>query len=133
MVQCKKVLFLSVLIVVVTQSLQSPVGSTQQDDNQNVDLNVDLSCIANSTCVKNVSNKVIRALHMKKLIDFGAFTIEPLKSVKKNEGRSMSKLANFINGNAIRVPLGSYSLSLQKSEEYDNYLEVAVSKTVEGK
>lgn len=133
MADCKKVLFLSVLVLVVAQSSQSPVASPSQDDNLNVDLNVDLTCIANSTCIKNVSNKVVRALHMKKLIDFGAFTIEPLKNAKNVEGRSMSKLTDLINGNAIRVPLGSYSLSLQKSEEYDNYLEVAVSKTIEGK
>lgn len=133
MVQCKKVLFLSVLAIVVTQSSQSHVGSTSQENSENVDLNVDLTCIANSTCFKNVSNKVVRALHMKKLIDFGAFTIEPLKNAKKVEGRSMSKLADLINGNALRIPLGSYSLSLQKSEEHDNYLEVAVSKTIEGK
>lgn len=133
MIHCKKVLFLSVLAVAVAQSVQSPVGSMPQDDNENLDLNVDLSCIANATCINNVSNKVVRALNMKKLIDFGAFTIEPLKNAKKTEGRAMSKFTDLISGNAVRVPLGAYSLSLQKSEEYDNYLEVAVSKTVEGK
>lgn len=133
MVQCKRVLFLSVLVIVVAQSSQSPVGSTSQDDNQNLDLNVDLACMANTTCINNVSNKVVRALHMKKLIDFGAFRIKPLKNFKKVEGRSMSKLADLINGNSLRVPMGSYALTLQKSEDYDNYLEVAVSKTVEGK
>lgn len=131
MFQYKKFLFLSVLVVVIKQSSQSPVSS--KTESQTVDLNVDITCIANASCISKVANKVVRALNLKKMIDFGAFTIEPVKNVKKVEGRSMSKLAEIINGNALRVPLGLYSLSLQKSEEYDNYLEVSVSKTVEGK
>lgn len=127
----QKFVFLSVLVLVIKQSSQSPLASKAQP--ANVDLNVDLECIANATCVKNVSNKVVRALAMKKVIDFGAFVIEPVKNAKKVEGRSMSKLSEFVNNNAIRVPMGAYSLSLQRSEEYDNYLEVAISKTVEGK
>lgn len=127
MFQYKKFLFVSVLVAVIHQSSQSPVGNSDS-----VDLNVDISCVANASCITNVSNKVVRALNLKKMIDFGAFTIEPVKNAKKVEGRSMSKLSEIINGNALRVPLGSYSLSLQKSEEYDNYLEVTVSKTIEG-
>lgn len=123
------ILFLTVLVVVIKQSSLSPIT---QDDNQNVDLNVDLLCIANSTCVKNITNKVVRALNMKKVIDFGAFMIEPVLNAKKVEGRSMSKIAELISSNSLRVPLGSYSLSLQKSEEYDNYFEVSISKLVEG-
>lgn len=131
MFQYKKFLLLSVLVVVIKQSSQSPLGS--KPESQTVDLNVDITCVANASCISKVANKVVRALNLKKMIDFGAFTIEPVKSVKKTEGRSISKLAEIINGNSLRVPLGLYSLSLQKSEEYDNYLEVSVSKAVEGK
>lgn len=131
MFQYRKFLFVSVLVVVIQRSSSLPVGSISHDEN--VDLNVDLSCIANASCITNVSNKVVRALNMKRVIDFGAFTIVPVKNQKQVEGRSMSKFWEFATSNALRVPLGSYSLLLQRSEEHDNYLEVAVSKVVEGK
>lgn len=130
--QNKKFFVLAVLVLVIKQSSPSPIAP-KDEDNQKVDLNVDLSCIANSSCVKNFSTKVVRALNMKKVIDFGAFTVEPVKNAKKEvEGRSMSKIGELINSNSLRVPLGSYSLSLQKSEQYDNYFEVSFSKIVEG-
>lgn len=131
MFHCKRLLFLSLLVFVIKQSSQSPLGSKVEAEN--VDLNVDLSCVSNSTCIKSVSKKIVRALSSRKVIDFGAFTIEPVKNAKKIEGRSMSKLWDFANNNALRVPLGSYSLALQRSEEYDNYLEVSISKNTEGK
>ena len=124
-----RVLLLSVFAMITTQSLQSPVDPIQQVEN----LDIDISCVSNATCVKSISSKVFRALYLKKAIDFGAFAIEPKENVKKVEGRSFSKLGELVNNNAIRVPIGSYSLSLQKSEEYENYFELAVSKTVEGK
>lgn len=129
MFQYKKFLCLSVLVLLIEQSSQSPTGSKVEHE----DLNVDLSCIANATCVKNTSNKVVKALNLRKVIDFGAFTIEPVANAKVVEGRSMSKFWEVAGSNALRVPLGAYSLSLQKSAEYENYLEVSVSKTFEGK
>lgn len=126
----KKFLCLTVIALVIKQSSQSPVKSKAQEGN--LDLNVDLSCIANVTCVNNVSNKVVHALNLRKSVDLGLFTIEPVSGAKATEGRSMSKFSEFASSNALRIPLGAYSLSLQKSDEYDNYLEVAVSKTEEG-
>lgn len=131
MSQYKNLLCLSVLLLAVTQSLQSPVAMSSESDN--VDLNVDFGCIANAACATSVSSKVVKALNLRKSIDFGAFVIEPLPNAKTVEGRSLSKFWEFANGNSLRIPLGAYSLSLQKSEDYDNYFEVSVSKTVEGK
>lgn len=126
----QKFLCLTVIALVIKQSSQSPVGSKAQEGS--LDLKVDLSCIANVTCVNNVSNKVVRALNLRKVVDLGLFTIEPVLGAKATEGRSMSKFWEFASSNALRIPLGAYSLSLQKSEEYQNYLEIAVSKTEEG-
>lgn len=129
MFHINRALLLSVFVMIITQSTQSPVDPLPQVEN----LDVDISCVANATCVKSVASKVVRALHLKKAINFGSFAIEPKKNPKKVEGRSMSKFYELATNNALKVPIGSYSLSLQKSEEYENYFEVAVSKTVEGK
>lgn len=118
----KKVLLLSVLVVVINSSVQTSSSE---------DISVDISCITNATCLKGVSNKAIRALKLKKTLDFGAFTVEPLKNAK-TEGRSFTKFWDIASSNAIRVPIGKYALNVQRSEEYENYLEVAVTKAVEG-
>lgn len=120
----KKVLFISVIVFIVHQSASSPVAHPEE-------INVDIACITNSTCLKVVSNKVVRALKLKKPLDFGILTVEPLKNAK-TEGRSFTKFWDIASSNAIRVPLGNYAVNIQKSDEYNNYLEVAVSKAVEG-
>lgn len=132
MFQYKNVLFLSVLVLVVKQSSQSPVNSVDQSDNQNMDLNVDFSCITNPTCIKSVSNKLVKGLSQKKVMDFGAFVVEPVEN-PKDEGRSVSKFSDILANNALRVPFGGYSISLQKSEDYENYLEISISNAAEGK
>lgn len=130
----KTVLFISVLVFAIKLSSPSPVAhEDNQQQQQNVDIDIDIACIANSTCLKSASNKVIRALKLRKSIDFGLLSITPLKS-EGTEGRSFTKFWDIASTNSIRIPLGQYSLSVQKSEEHENYLEVAVSKTiVEGK
>jgi hypothetical protein len=121
----KKVLILSVIVIIVNQSASTPVAHPEE-------INVDIACIINATCLKAVSNKVVRALKLKKPLDFGILTVEPLKNAK-TEGRSFTKFWDIASSNAINVPLGNYALNVQKSDQYENYLEVAVSKTVEGK
>lgn len=129
---CKNIFCMSVIILVIDHSLQSPI--TPATETENVDLNVDLGCFANATCVNTVTSKVLKALSLRKSIDFGVFTIEPITNAKgKAEGRSFSKFWEYASSNAFRVPFGSYSLSLQKSEEHEKYLEVSISKTVEGR
>lgn len=131
MFHCKKVLCLSVIVLVIKQTSTSPIGS-QESQEEIVDLKVDLSCVANASCISNMANRIVRSLKMKKWIDFGAFSVEPVKNVKTVEGRSTSKLWDIAASNSLRVPFGAYSLSIQKSEEYDNYLEVSISQTIEG-
>lgn len=132
MFQYKNVLFLSVLVLVVKHSSQSPLGSVDQDANQDKELNVDFKCITNPSCIKSVSNKLVKGLNQKQVMDFGAFVVEPVEN-PKNEGRSVSKFSDILSNNALRIPFGGYSISLQKSEDYDNYLEVSISNAVEGK
>lgn len=131
MFQYKNILVLSVLVLVIKQSSQSPVGSVDEDDSSNMELNVDFKCITNPSCIKSVSNKLVKGLSQKQVMDFGAFVVEPVENAK-NEGRSVSKFSDILANNALRVPFGGYSISLEKSQDYDNYLEVSISNAVEG-
>lgn len=91
-----------------------------------------LSCIQNKTCAKDLANDFVGALNKQKKIDFGAFSIEPTNDkVKPNEGRS-SKFSSLFSRNLVKIPLGAFDFTVQKSSDYDNYLELAVARRVEG-
>jgi hypothetical protein len=91
-----------------------------------------LSCIQNKTCAKNLANDFVGALNNKKEIDFGGFSIEPTSDKEASvEGRS-SKFVNLFNRNLVRIPVGLFDLTIQKSSDYDNYFEFAVARKVEG-
>jgi hypothetical protein len=129
----KSAILIILLITLVHKSFQSPIDS-QKNEVKNVDISIGLSCALNSSCIENVSNRIVRALKAKSSLDFGIFQIEPLvKNGKETEGRSLSKVWDFINGNSIRIPFGKYSVNLQRSAEHDNSLEFFIGQTVEGR
>lgn len=129
----KIVIFTVLIVAFVNKSLQSPITTDAQNEVKNVDISMDFSCALNSSCVEKVTNKIVRALKTRSSVNFEIFEIKPVKNAKQSEGRSMSKIWDFVNGNSIRVPFGSYSLNLQKSTEHENSLEFFVGKAVEGK
>lgn len=135
MVQFMNGLVLSVFVLtvfLVKLSSQSLLGNMPIPTTVSLN-NVDLSCVTNSTCMKHVSNEIAKALSKRKSIDFGTFSIQPLENANKSLGRSSSTLWDVISKSTVRIPLGAYALTVQKTEEYDNYIEVAVAKQIEGK
>lgn len=129
MFHIKSAIFSIFFAVLLKESLQSPIDS---DNGSEVNISMDFSCVLETTCVDNVANKVVRALKTRNPVDFGIFSIEPVKTAKASEGRSMSKLWDFMNGNSLRIPFGTYSFNMQKSTEKDNGLDLFVSQAVEG-
>lgn len=129
MFHAKSAIFSIFFAVLLKESLQSPVDTHNGSE---VNISMDLSCVLETTCVDNVANKVVRALKTRSPVDFGIFSIEPVKGGAVEEGRSMSKLWDFMSGNAIRVPFGRYSLNLKKSTEKQNGLDLSVTQKFEG-
>lgn len=84
------------------------------------------SCVNNASCISAVSQDVMQRLRSRKPVQLGVISIDPVgHSVTPFTGRSMSFL-DILNGNALKVPLGPMLLSVQRSDEYKNYLEVAL-------
>jgi hypothetical protein len=130
----KSAILIVLMFALMNKSSQSPIDSQQQNEVNKVDISMKFSCALNSSCVESVSNRVVRALKSRSAVDFGIFTIEPVKNgLKSEEGRSMSKVWDFVNGNSIRVPFGKFSFNLQRSNEHENSLEFFIGQKVEGK
>lgn len=84
------------------------------------------ACVNNATCISAVSEDVMQRLRSRKPVQLGIISIDPVgHGVTSFMGRSMSFL-DILNGNALKVPLGPMLLSVQRSIEYENYLEVAL-------
>lgn len=130
MYNIKSAIFSIFFAVLLKESLQSPIDT---NNGNQVNISMDLSCVLETTCVDNVANKVVRALKTRNPVNFGIFSIVPMENVKTTEGRSMSKLWDFMNGNSLHIPFGRYSITMQKSTEKDNGLDLFVSQVVEGK
>lgn len=97
------------------------------------------SCVNNASCIKALSDEVLQKLRDRKPVQLGGITVEPLADdvvadpSAFSSARSMS-FSDILSGNAITVPLGPMLLSLQRSDEYKNYLELALlRKASEGK
>ncbi|CRK92103.1 CLUMA_CG005669, isoform A [Clunio marinus] len=133
MYQYQKFVLLSVFLLFIQQTSESPVEKTRKIKPEKVDLNVEVFCVTNSSCINNVLNKIVKALMTRKIINLGLFSIEPVKNIKEVKGRSLSKIWKIISNNALRVPFGDYSLTLQKSQEYENFMDVSIGKVVEGR
>ena len=125
----KKITYLLALIYLVELSTSQLV-----EDNAQVALDkVNITCAMNLTCIKSVTNELVSGLNQRKSINFGSFSIEPVENTNVVASARSSKFFDLINGNAIKIPFGPVSLSFQRSVDYENYMEVAVLRKVEGK
>lgn len=112
-----------VLVLTITIIINVTVAKNSTDfirDNLNWD------CANNATCVKSVSDYIFSNLQNRKSIKFGEIIVDPTDT-KPFTGRSMS-FWNFLSGNALKIPFGPMMLSIQRSANYDSYIEVALLK-----
>ncbi|XP_037943420.1 uncharacterized protein LOC119676255 [Teleopsis dalmanni] len=94
------------------------------------------NCANNGKCINNLTNSLWKSYRRGETINFGLFDVVKLPYNAKathnfnltESGRSMSKVMDFINGNAVRIPIGPMVFSIQRSMEDSNYLEVALLK-----
>lgn len=89
-------------------------------------------CANNASCFDNVKNEFLHGLQQRKSFNFdGLFSIEPVgeKSKPISEGRGF--MSNIFADNKLRIPFGGLAMTIQRAEQYPEYLEVAVEKNVQ--
>lgn len=95
-------------------------------------------CANNASCLYSLASGILSSYRRGETVKFGFLDLVKLptsthkkKSSQYNSaetGRSMSTFVDFISGNAIRIPVGPMVFSVQRAEDDDNYIEVALLK-----
>lgn len=89
-------------------------------------------CANNATCLNKVSSTILEKLKQNESITLGGISVEPTDTTQFS-GRSFS-FTGLLNGNRLKVPLGPVLMSVQRSKDYNDYIEVALlKKSNEGK
>lgn len=119
-----------VLLVAVVISL---AAATENDNSDWLESQLNWECANNATCLENVKKDFIKGLQERRSFNFGgAFSIEPTGDLSKpiNEGRGF--VSDIFSGNALRIPIGNFAVTIERSPQYKEYMEVALVKSFEG-
>lgn len=118
------------LLLVVAVSL---AAASESDASDWLESKLNWECANNATCLENVKKDFVKGLQERRSFNFGgAFSIEPTGDVSQpiNEGRGF--VSDIFSGNSLRIPIGGLAVTIQRSPEYKEYLEVALVKSFEG-
>ncbi|KAM7359466.1 osiris 4 [Cochliomyia hominivorax] len=98
-------------------------------------------CANNASCLYSLASGILSSYRRGDTVKFGFLDLVklPASTTHKTKfnlnsksnaetGRSMSTFVDFISGNAIRIPVGPMVFSVQRAEDDDNYIEVALLK-----
>ncbi|XP_037811241.1 uncharacterized protein LOC119603310 [Lucilia sericata] len=123
-------------------STSSSSSSATTSSHVNTDFVDKLSwkCANNASCLYSLASGILSSYRRGETVKFGFLdlvklptssthkTKSKLNSKPAETGRSMSTFVDFISGNAIRIPVGPMVFSVQRAEDDDNYIEVALLK-----
>ena len=93
-------------------------------------------CANNASCLYSLASGIFNSYRRGDTVKLGFMDLVKLpkpsthktKSKPMETGRSMSQFVDFISGNAIRIPVGPMVFSVQRAEDDDNYIEIALLK-----
>lgn len=117
-------------VVSVILVLVCLVNNAKSENSENFSITEHLSwkCANNATCMNDIAKSVGDFLKNGRAINFGLFEITRLTTKPKFTGRSSSVLLDVLGGNAVKLPIGPMVFSIQRSVDYDNYLEISLLK-----
>lgn len=122
-----------------SSSTSSSSATTSSSTHVNTDFidKISWKCANNASCLYSLASGIISSYRRGDTVKFGFLdlvklpthkTKSNLNSKSSETGRSMSSFVDFISGNAIRIPVGPMVFSVQRAEDDDNYIEVALLK-----
>lgn len=91
--------------------------------------NLNWECANNASCVQNIADEVVNRLKQHRPLAFGGIEVEPLDNAVQfdttSQGRGLS-FVDLLSQNSVKIPLGPMVVSVQKSIDHKDYLEVAL-------
>lgn len=92
--------------------------------------NLNWECANNASCVQNIADEVVNRLKQHRPLAFGGIEVEPLDNAVPSlevtsQGRGLS-FVDLLSQNSVKIPLGPMVVSVQKSIDHKDYLEVAL-------
>lgn len=110
-----------------SSSIGSNVNNADVKDILNENLSWD--CANNASCVQSIADEVVNRLKQHRPLAFGGIEVEPLDNAVQtdsaSEGRGLS-FVDLLSQNSVKIPLGPMVVSVQKSVDHKDYLEVAL-------
>lgn len=108
------------------------LGQATADTNADSwETNISWDCANNATCVNIVKTQFLNDLQNRRAINIAGFSIEPTgeQTAPIESGRGF--MSNIFSDNAVKIPFGGLVLSLQRSADYKDYIEVALEESAE--
>lgn len=116
----------TLLVVCTLTKMCLSEKTADNSDSDEIKNNLSFECANNSTCLSRVAKTIVSRIKNREDVDFGFMRIEPVER-KAVTGRS-STILDFLSGNAVKFAVGPMMFGVQRSEQYDNYFEIALLK-----
>lgn len=122
-------MYKNVLVTLFVVCAITKFGAAENSEKLNSDEikeNFNFECANNPSCLNRVSKAIISRIKNRQEVDLGFVRIEPVER-KAVTGRS-STILDFLSGYAVKFAVGPMVFGVQRSEQYDNYIELALLK-----
>lgn len=106
------------------------LGNASDGSNTNaLENNIDWNCANNATCVNLVKKQFLDNLQNRKAVNIAGISIEPTGEEKPPIESGRGFMSNIFSDNAIKIPFGGLIVSLQRSADHKDCIEVALEES----
>lgn len=90
--------------------------------------NLTWACANNASCVQSIADELVGRLKQHRPMSIGGIEVNPLADLDaaSQQGRGGLSFVDLLSQNSVKIPLGPMVVSVQKSVDHKDYLEVAL-------